>query len=125
MISTRRLASVRLRLPGSLLILSGLFIAAMVLFPAIPAHAQQLTGTLSATVYDTTGAVVPGATVKLTNEASGDVRTTTTNGEGYFTFRRFSPPPTRLPSARRDSRAGSCTASSCTWAIRARCLASR
>ena len=58
--SIRRLARVYLRKPGSLLILSGLLIAVMVLFTAVPAHAQQLTGTLSATVYDTSGAVVPG-----------------------------------------------------------------
>ena len=49
----------------------------MVLFNTIPAHAQQFTGTLSATVYDTTGAVVPGATVTLKNSDSGDVRKTT------------------------------------------------
>lgn len=89
--SIRRLASVRLRLPGSLLILSGLLIAAMVLFSAGPAHAQQLTGTLSATVYDTTGAVVPDATVTLKNADSGDVRKTTSNGEGYFTFTAVQP----------------------------------
>jgi hypothetical protein len=89
--SIRRLASVRLRLPGSLLILSSLLIAAMVLLSGTPAHAQQLTGTLSATVYDTTGAVVPDATVTLKNSASGDIRTTTSNGEGYFTFAAVQP----------------------------------
>src|SRR5579884_3114992 len=89
--SIRRLASVRLRLPGSLLILSGLLIAAMVLFTAVPAHAQQLTGTLSATVYDTTGAVVPDAAVTLKNAESGDVRKTVTDGAGYFTFTAVQP----------------------------------
>ncbi|HKR27348.1 MAG TPA: carboxypeptidase regulatory-like domain-containing protein [Acidobacteriaceae bacterium] len=89
--SIRRLASVRLRLPGSLLILSGLLIAAMVLFTAVPAHAQQLTGTLSATVYDTTGAVVPDAAVTLKNSESGDVRRTVTDGAGYFTFTAVQP----------------------------------
>jgi len=89
--SIRRLAAVYLRAPGSLLILSGLLIAAMVLFNTVPAHAQQLTGTLSATVYDTTGAVVPGATVTLKNSDSGDVRKTTSDGSGYFTFTAVQP----------------------------------
>jgi hypothetical protein len=89
--SIRRLASVYLRAPGSLLILSGLLIAAMVLFTAIPAHAQQLTGTLSATVYDSAGAVVPGAAVTLKNSDSGDIRKTVSDGSGYFTFSAVQP----------------------------------
>ena len=40
--------------------------------------AQQLTGTISGTAYDQTGAVVPKANVVLKNEASGDVRTSVT-----------------------------------------------
>lgn len=89
--SIRRLASVRLRLPGSLLILSGLLIAAVVLLNAVPAHAQQLTGTLSATVYDTTGAVVPDAAITLKNSESGDIRRTVSDGAGYFTFTAVQP----------------------------------
>ncbi|MGC2621441.1 MAG: carboxypeptidase regulatory-like domain-containing protein, partial [Acidobacteriaceae bacterium] len=57
----------------------------------MPAHAQQLTGTLSATVYDSTGAVVPGATVTLKNADSGDVRKTVSDGSGYFTFTAVQP----------------------------------
>ena len=89
--SIRRLASVCRHAPGSMLILSGLLLAAMVLFTAIPAHAQQLTGTLSATVYDTSGAVVPGATITLKNTESGDVRKTVSDGSGYFTFAAVQP----------------------------------
>ena len=89
--SIRRLAKVCRHAPGSMLILSGLLIAAMVLFTAIPAHAQQLTGTLSATVYDTSGAVVPGATVTLKNTESGDLRKTVSDGQGYFTFAAVQP----------------------------------
>jgi len=37
---------------------------------------QQLTGTLSATVQDSAGAVVPNAKITMNNDASGDVRTT-------------------------------------------------
>jgi hypothetical protein len=37
-------------------------------------------------VADPSGAVVPDAKVTLKNEATGDVRRTVTNAEGYFTF---------------------------------------
>jgi len=53
--------------------------------------AQQLTGTLSATVADSAGAVVPNAKVTMKNEASGDVRTTVSNGSGYFTITAVQP----------------------------------
>lgn len=89
--SVRRLASVYLRMPGSLFILSALLIAGMVMSTAIPSHAQQLTGTISATVYDQSGAVVPGATVILKNTESGDVRRTTSDASGYFTFTAVQP----------------------------------
>uniref|UniRef100_A0A7V5CSL4 TonB-dependent transporter Oar-like beta-barrel domain-containing protein n=1 Tax=Acidobacterium capsulatum TaxID=33075 RepID=A0A7V5CSL4_9BACT len=48
--------------------------------------AQANNATLSGTVVDPTHAVIPGATVKLTNVATGDVRTTKSNGTGDFTF---------------------------------------
>src|SRR5262245_4157720 len=49
-------------------------------------HAQLVTGTLSGSVLDETGAVIPEASVPLTNEASKDIRRTRSNGEGLFTF---------------------------------------
>jgi Carboxypeptidase regulatory-like domain len=48
--------------------------------------AQQITGTLTGLVTDPTGSVVPNAKVTLKNEASGDLRVTTTNAEGYFSL---------------------------------------
>src|SRR5215472_4076687 len=56
-----------------------------------PALAQTTSATLTGTVFDASGAVVPDATVMLKNEASGDLRTTKTNGEGYFTFAAVPP----------------------------------
>jgi hypothetical protein len=53
--------------------------------------AQQLTGTLSATVTDSAGAVVPNAKITMKNAASGDVRTTVSNGSGYFTITAVQP----------------------------------
>src|SRR6202165_5122534 len=49
------------------------------------AFGQALTGTLTGTVADTTGAIVPGADVTVKNAASGDVRKTVANSDGYFT----------------------------------------
>jgi hypothetical protein len=54
---------------------------------AVPAtHAQSSSAALDGTVLDASGAVVPGATVVLKNQASGDERSIVSNGEGYFTF---------------------------------------
>lgn len=58
---------------------------------SLQAHSQELTGTLSGTVYDQAGAVIPGASVTLKNEASGDIRTTVSNGSGYFTIAGVQP----------------------------------
>ena len=57
---------------------------------ASPAGAQD-TGTVSGTVVDTSGQVVPGATVTLTNEATADRRTTASGSSGTFTFRAVPP----------------------------------
>ena len=50
------------------------------------ALAQQTSSTLTGTVFDASGAVVGDAMVTLKNEASGDLRSTSSNGDGYFTF---------------------------------------
>ncbi|MGB6974056.1 MAG: carboxypeptidase regulatory-like domain-containing protein [Terracidiphilus sp.] len=46
--------------------------------------AQVTTATALGTVYDTTGAVIPDATVVFTQTATNFTRTTRTNGEGNF-----------------------------------------
>src|SRR5678816_4380117 len=48
------------------------------------ATAQSSTATLSGTVSDQNGAVIPGANVAVINIAQGFQRTTITNGEGIF-----------------------------------------
>jgi hypothetical protein len=57
---------------------------------SFPAHAQ-FGGSLSGTVADSTGAVVPGATVTLTNSDTHQVLTITTNGSGVYTFTELAP----------------------------------
>jgi len=52
---------------------------------------QQLTGTLSGTTTDTTGALVSNAKVTMKNQLNGDVRTTVSNGSGYFSITAVQP----------------------------------
>jgi hypothetical protein len=48
------------------------------------AFAQSPTGIITGTVTDESGAVIPNATVTMTNKATGVVRTATTNAEGLY-----------------------------------------
>jgi hypothetical protein len=52
----------------------------------LPVQAQTITGSISGTVVDTSGALVSGATVELKNEETGVTRTATTNETGNFVF---------------------------------------
>jgi hypothetical protein len=75
-------------------------VAALVLSgPA--AKAQSSSGTIDGTVFDTSGALVPGATIILKNQASGDQRSDVSNGEGFFTFVAV-PPGTYLVKVSRQ-----------------------
>ncbi|MFQ5664584.1 MAG: carboxypeptidase regulatory-like domain-containing protein [Terriglobia bacterium] len=57
-----------------------------------PANAQTTTtGSVSGTVVDETEAVIPGATVRLINEATGVTREQESNAAGLFNFDRVSP----------------------------------
>jgi hypothetical protein len=58
-----------------------LFLAVVILPVAV---AAQDTGAITGTVRDSSGAVVPGATVKITSTAGGNNRTLTTNAEGDY-----------------------------------------
>jgi hypothetical protein len=60
------------------------------LLAASPAAAQN-TGVVSGTVVDSSGQVVPGATVTLVSEAKGDLRTQTSDERGDFAFRAVTP----------------------------------
>src|SRR5260370_11797632 len=51
---------------------------------AISAFAQGSSATLSGTVEDTNGAVIPGVTITVTNNGTGAQRKPATNAEGYF-----------------------------------------
>lgn len=72
------------------LFLGLLAVAALTLFTT-PAVAQVASGTLSATVADASGGVIPDAKVVLTNEATNATRETVTNGAGLFSFPAVQP----------------------------------
>ena len=61
----------------------GLFVAVMLAL-ATSAAAQTVSGTIQGTVTDTSGAVLPGVTITLTQVETGTARAITTNGEGIY-----------------------------------------
>jgi hypothetical protein len=69
-------------LRGASLLVVGLFLMALV--PSA-AGAQAVTGTLLGTVTDSTGAVVTGAKVTVTNQNTGFTRSVTTDAAGEYT----------------------------------------
>jgi outer membrane receptor protein involved in Fe transport len=59
---------------------------------AVPAFAQQpAAATLTGVISDQAGAVIPGATVRVTQRATGAARTTTTNDEGLYVLPNLAP----------------------------------
>jgi hypothetical protein len=79
-----RISSIHLpRVPWTFSALTVL-LALMMTGPALWAQSTQ--GSILGSVKDSAGAVVPGATVTLTNADAGVVRTTKTNGSGDYQF---------------------------------------
>ena len=81
-----------------------------VLFVASTAHAQITTADLVGTVRDTTGGVVPGATVTLTNDATGTSRSAITADGGTYIFTALLPGnytiAVEIPGFRKVERSG-------------------
>src|SRR5258708_9657551 len=67
-----------------------IFFSLSLFLPAI-ALCQVDTGSISGTVRDTGGSVIPGVNVTLTNRGTGQSISTTTKSVGEYTF-----PPVRL-----------------------------
>src|ERR1035437_377130 len=64
----------------------GILMAMALLLVFLPFAHAQTTATVSGTVQDPTGAVVPGAQVSLINEATQDTRVAVTSDAGFFAF---------------------------------------
>ncbi len=58
----------------------------LLLGAATTAFAQFDRGTISGTIKDAQGGIVPGATVTITSTQTQQSRTTVTDGSGYYTF---------------------------------------
>lgn len=56
----------------------------MLLLTSGTASAQVLYGSITGTVTDKTGAVVPNVSISITNQATGEVRTAKGNGVGEY-----------------------------------------
>ena len=68
-----------------------LLITIVLLAFAVPATAQTITGSISGAVADSTGGMIPSATVTLVSDKTGQTRTAATNGEGRFNFAALQP----------------------------------
>jgi hypothetical protein len=64
--------------------LSTLIVMFLMAGSSITLFAQTSTGTISGTVSDTSGAVIPSASITISNKATGNTRTLTANTEGLF-----------------------------------------
>jgi len=64
-----------------------------------PASAQAVRATLLGTVTDQSGAVLPGATVTITNSDTGVAQTTVTDAQGHYTATNLAPAPYTLAAA--------------------------
>jgi hypothetical protein len=82
-----------LRFQNAVLALSLLAVAGFVFLGTVPAAYGQsnVTGALSGSVTDGTGAVVPGATVTLVDTGTDAKQTEKTNGEGHYMFANLKP----------------------------------
>ena len=57
----------------------------------VPAFAQFDRGSISGTIKDEQGGVMPGVTVTVTNQQTRQTQTTVTDGTGFYTFPNLLP----------------------------------
>ncbi len=66
-------------------------LAALIFLCAAPLAHAQFRASLRGTVEDTSGAVVPGATVTLINKDTNETKTSTSDGSGIYNFNALPP----------------------------------
>ncbi|SEG37160.1 Carboxypeptidase regulatory-like domain-containing protein [Bryocella elongata] len=71
--------------------LAGALTVGLMLWGGAHLHAQGITGTITGTVSDPSGAAVPGATVTITQPTTNTVHTITTSDNGSFTLTQLPP----------------------------------
>src|SRR5438093_4954431 len=71
--------------------LETLFVLLALLAFSVVVSGQTITGSISGTVTDSTGGVIPGAAITITGEKTGQARSGTTDSEGRFTFAALQP----------------------------------
>ena len=76
--------------PGKTLLVASVMAVLAVLFPRTAA-AQTVTGTISGTITDPQGQVIPGATVTVVNESTNDSRVTVSDANGNFQVTNLQP----------------------------------
>ena len=59
-------------------------VVAMAVLSSTPLAAQQFFGSILGTVTDTSGAIIPGATITVSNKATGERHTVTSNSAGEY-----------------------------------------
>lgn len=74
----------------------GALLLAVFMAPVSMLHGQTATGEVNGTVTDSSGAVVSGATIKLTNAATSILNQAQTNSSGYFVIVNVQPGPYTL-----------------------------
>src|SRR5581483_9247321 len=81
-------------------------LAPIILFVcAAAAHAQTPLGAVTGLATDPSGAAVPGAAIRLTNDATGVKRESSTNGAGAYSFPDLPPGSYRLNADAKGFRA--------------------
>jgi hypothetical protein len=59
---------------------------ALLMFAQVGMKGQAVNGTVVGTVRDSSGGLVPGADVTITNTGTSTSRSSTTDANGYYTF---------------------------------------
>ena len=77
---------------------------ALVLLTSVRVYAQVSGATMTGTVSDASGAVIPNAQVSIKNVATGEVRAVTTDAAGFYSAPNLLPGSMRSQSRLLDSR---------------------
>src|ERR1044072_6238391 len=75
---------------------------AIAVLTQVSTSAQTDQGRLVGTVTDANGAIIPGATVLVKNERTGEERSTVTNESGYYIIAPLKPSPTPTPASAKN-----------------------